>query len=129
MQKTQLKPWGWQDQYGYSQGFRVDGGSAMVFVAGQIALDGDGQLVGPGDFEAQCRQVFTNIRTVLEKGGASFENVVKVTVYLPDMRHLADYARIKGEFIDGLQPASTAIEVKGLAFPGLMIEVEAIAVL
>ena len=129
MQKTQLNPWGWQDQYGYSQGFRVDGGQAMVFVAGQIALDADGALVGPGDFAAQCRQVFTNIATVLAKGGATFENVMKVTVYLPDMSHLADYARIKGEFIDGLQPASTAIEVKGLAFPGLMIEVEAIAVL
>jgi 2-iminobutanoate/2-iminopropanoate deaminase len=128
MEKTQLNPWSWQDRFGYSQGWRVDQAQALVFIAGQIAYSADGQLVGEGDFEAQCRQVFENIRTVLERGGATFDSIVKVTVYLPDMANLADYARIKGEFVTGTQPASTAIEVKGLAFPELMVEVDAIAV-
>lgn len=66
---------------------------------------------------------------MLERAGATFDSIVKVTVYLPDMANLADYARIKGEFVTGTQPASTAIEVKGLAFPELMIEVDAIAVI
>jgi 2-iminobutanoate/2-iminopropanoate deaminase len=129
MEKTQLNPWSWQDRFGYTQGWRVDHAQSFVFVAGQIAFSADGQLVGEGDFEAQCRQVFENIRTVLERAGASFDSIVKVTVYLPDMANLADYARIKGEFVTGTQPASTAIEVKGLAFPELMIEVDAIAVI
>ena len=129
MQKTQLNPWSWQDQYGYSQGWRVDHAESVVFIAGQIALSPDGQLVGEGDFEAQCRQVFENIATVLERAGATFDAIVKVTVYMPDITNLPTYRRVKAEFVTGAQPASTAIEVKGLAFPGLLVEVEAVAVL
>jgi 2-iminobutanoate/2-iminopropanoate deaminase len=129
MEKTQLNPWSWQDQYGYSQGWRVDQAQSVVFIAGQIALSPDGQLVGEGDFEAQCRQVFENIRTVLDEAGATFDAVVKVIVYMPDITNLPTYREVKAEFVTGKQPASTAIEVKGLAFPGLMVEVEAIAVL
>jgi reactive intermediate/imine deaminase len=129
MEKTQLNPWSWQDEFGYSQGWRVDHAQSVVFIAGQIALSADGQLVGEGDFEAQCRQVFENIRTVLDEAGATFDAIVKVTVYLPDITNLPIYRTVKAEFVTGRQPASTAIEVKGLAFPGLMVEVEAIAVL
>lgn len=129
MEKTQLNPWSWQDEYGYSQGWRVDQAQSVVFIAGQIALSPEGQLVGEGDFEAQCRQVFENIATVLEQAGATFDAVVKVTVYMPDITNLPTYRLVKAEFVTGSQPASTAIEVKGLAFPGLMVEVEAIAVL
>ena len=129
MQKTQLNPWSWQDQYGYSQGWKVDQAQSVVFIAGQIALSPDGELVGEGDFEAQCRQVFENIATVLEQAGATFDAVVKVTVYMPDISNLPIYRRVKAEFVTGRQPASTALEVKGLAFPGLLVEVEAVAVL
>ena len=129
MEKTQVNPWSWQDQFGYSQAWRVDNAQAVVFLAGQVALSPDGQLVGEGDFAAQCRQVFENLQAVLDEAGATFENVVKVTVYLPDITNLQEYRRVKAEFVTGRQPASTALEVKGLAFPGLMVEVEAIAVL
>src|SRR5258708_37965389 len=73
MEKTQLNPWSWQDQYGYSQGWRVDQAQSVVFIAGQIALSPDGQLVGEGDFEAQCRQVFENIAPGREKAGGAFD--------------------------------------------------------
>jgi 2-iminobutanoate/2-iminopropanoate deaminase len=129
MEKTQVNPWSWQDQFGYSQAWRVDNAQSVVFLAGQVALSADGKLVGEGDFAAQCRQVFENLQAVLDQAGATFDNVVKVTVYLPDITNLPEYRRVKGEFVTGQQPASTAIEVKGLAFPGLMVEVEAIAVL
>jgi reactive intermediate/imine deaminase len=129
MEKTQVNPWSWQDQYGYSQAWRVDGPQSVVFLAGQVPLSADGKLVGEGDFVAQCRQVFENLQTVLEQAGASFDSVVKVTVFLPDITNLQAYREVKSEFVTGRQPASTAVEVKGLAFPGLMVEVEAIAVL
>jgi 2-iminobutanoate/2-iminopropanoate deaminase len=129
MEKTQVNPWSWQDQFGYSQAWRVDHAQSVVYLAGQVALSPDGQLVGKGDFEAQCRQVFENLQSVLDQAGASFENVVKVTVYLPDITNLQTYREVKSEFVTGRQPASTALEVKGLAFPDLMVEVEAVAVI
>jgi enamine deaminase RidA (YjgF/YER057c/UK114 family) len=100
-----------------------------VFVSGQAAVSADGQIVGEGDFDAQARQTFENLQTVLDQSGASFESVTKLTVYLTDMTNLPDYGRTKAEFVKGEQPASTAVEVKSLAFPAMMIEVEAIAVL
>ena len=129
MEKTQVNPWSWQEQFGYSQAWRVDGAQSVVFLAGQVPLSPDGKLVGEGDFVVQCRQVFENLQTVLHEAGATFDNVVKVTVYLPDITNLQAYREVKSEFVTGRQPASTAVEVKGLAFPGLMVEVEAIAVL
>jgi 2-iminobutanoate/2-iminopropanoate deaminase len=99
-----------------------------VFVSGQAPISADGQLVGEGDFDAQVRQVFENLQAVLEEAGAGLDAVVKLTVFLTDMSLVRDYTRIKGEFMTGEHPASTAVGVTGLARPGMMIEVEAIAV-
>jgi enamine deaminase RidA (YjgF/YER057c/UK114 family) len=65
---------------------------------------------------------------VLEQAGAGFESIVKLTVYVLDTSRLRDYARVKAEYIPGPQPASTAVGVASLALAGMMIEVEAIAV-
>src|SRR5436305_14840763 len=127
MEKRQVNPWTWQDRFGCSQAWRVDGAQSLVFVSGQTALSGEGELVGEGDFEAQTRQVFENLSTVLGDAGASLEDIVKFTVYLTDIGNVREYGRIKAEYISGPQPASTAIGVTGLALPGMMIEVEAIA--
>ena len=129
MNKRQVNPWTWQDQFGFSQAWRVDEAQSVVFVSGQGPISAEGQVVGEGDFEAQARQVFENLRTVLSESGASLEDIVKVTVFLTDIGKLRDYGRIKAEFISGDQPASTAVEVGALALPPMMIEVEAIAVL
>jgi reactive intermediate/imine deaminase len=128
VEKQKLNPWTWQDVFGFSQAWRVDGASSIVFLSGQGSISADGALVGAGDFEAQARQTFENMRAVLEAAGASFDDVVKLTVYMTDISRLADYARVRGEFIIGSPPASTALEVTSLALPGMMIEVEAIAV-
>lgn len=128
MDKRQVNPWEWQDRFGFSQAWRVDDPRSVVFVSGQAAIGPDGAVVGEGDFEAQTRQVFDNLKTVLAEAGAGFEAIVKVTVYLTDIGTLRDYARVKAEYIPGDQPASTAVEVGSLALPELMIEVEAIAV-
>ncbi len=128
MEKHQVNPWTWQDAAGFSQAWRIDGAGSLLFVSGQAPISGDGQVVGDGDFEAQVRQVFENLRTVLEGGGMGLDAVVKLTVYLTDMSLLREYTRIKGEFFSGSQPASTALGVTALARPEMMVEVEAIAV-
>ena len=129
MEKRQINPWRWQDPFGFSQAWRVDAAEAVVFLAGQGPVSADGEVVGDGDFEAQARQTFANIATVLEQAGASLDSVVKLTVYLTDMATLRDYGRLRAELMLGPPPASTAIQVGALALPGMMIEIEAVAVL
>jgi enamine deaminase RidA (YjgF/YER057c/UK114 family) len=129
MEKKQINPWSWQDRFGFSQGWRVDGARSVVFLAGQAAISSDGEVVGAGDFEVQTRRTFENLRTVLEQAGASFDDVPKVTAYLTDLTRIQDYARVRDEFITGPPPASTAVEVSSLALPGMLIEVDAIATL
>ena len=129
MQKTQINPWTWQDQRGFSQAWRVEDGRTIIFVSGQVSASPDGQPVHEGDFPAQVRQVFENLRTVLAESGASLGDVVKMGVFLPDISRLPEYGRVKAEFFTGRQPASTAVGVTGLAGPGYMIEVEAVAMI
>lgn len=129
MDRRQINPWSWQDRLGFSQAWRVDYAETLVFLSGQTPLAADGTLVGAGDFTAQARQVFENLATVLEDCGATFAAVVRLTVYLTDMSRIAEYREIKAQYIQGPQPASTAVGVSALAIPGMMIEVEATAVL
>ena len=128
MDKRQINPWTWQDLAGFSQAWRIEDARSIVFVSGQAPISADGQLVGEGNFETQVRQVFENLRTVLEQAEMDFEAIVKLTVYLTDMNRLREYTQLKSEFITGEQPASTAIGVSALARPEMMVEVEAIAV-
>lgn len=128
MNKTQINPWTWQDALGFSQCLRVDGGGSVLFLAGQSAVSADGALVGEGDFEAQARQVFENLRTVLEQAGADFSAVVKVVIYLTDIRHLGDYERIASDYLPQPKPVGTALGVAALAVPGMLIEVDATAI-
>ena len=129
MSKTPINPWTWQDRRGFTQAWRVEAPAAILFVSGQVPLDDDGNLVAPDDFDGQARRTFENLGRVLDEAGGTFGDIVKVTVYLTDMARLPDYGRIKAEYIRGRPPASTAVGVTALAIPGLMIEVEATAVL
>ena len=128
MEKLQVNPWEWNHAFGYSQAWRVDEPRSIVYLAGQVPITPEGTPLIDADFDTQARQVFRNLQAVLEEAGATFEDIVKVTVYLTDISHLEGYRRVKAEFITGPQPASTALEVKGLAVPGLLIEVEAIVI-
>lgn len=129
MTKRAVNPWEWQNRAGFSQAWRVDGAGSIVFISGQAPISADGGLVGAGDFEAQCRQVFENLQAVVEAAGAKLEDIVKLTVFLTEMQALPEYTRIKGEFFRGEQPASTAVGVVALARPEMLVEVEAVAVL
>jgi 2-iminobutanoate/2-iminopropanoate deaminase len=99
----------------------------LLFVSGCVPVDGDGRLVGGDDVVAQARQVFANVGVVLEAGGASFADVVKVTVYLIDIDDRARINPVRQEVFGGARPASTLVEVSALAVPGAKLEVEAVA--
>ena len=106
-------------------------GSRLVFVAGQAAYDGAGNLVGDGDITAQTRQVFVNLDAALRAAGCSAANLVKMTVFLRDMRHLQIYRESRDKFLSSVSPPSrpavTLVEVSRLFSDELLIEIEAIA--
>ena len=107
----------------YTDGVRA---GDLLFVSGCVPVDADGRLVG-GDVVAQARQVFANVGAVLEAGGASFADVVKVTVYLIDIDDRARINPVRVEFFGTTRPASTLVEVSALAIPGAKLEVDAVA--
>ena len=98
-------------------------------MSGQVSIDPDGNIVGRGDFAAQCAQTFENIKLVLDKAGASFSDIGKLTAYLTDLRNYPTYASVRGKYFKGHYPASTVVGITSLIHEGLMLEVEAIAVL
>ena len=108
-----------------SQGFRV---GELLFVSGQAAIDDAGQIVGAGDFDEQADQTFRNLARVLEAGGSSLANVVKVTIFLTDMANFPKIVELRGKWFTPPYPADTIVEVSSLALPELEVEIEAIAV-
>lgn len=110
----------------FSPGVKV---GKLLFVSGQISIDPNGNIVGRGDFSAQCKQVFDNMGLVLEKAGASYSDVVKINTFLTDMRNYQAFAQIRGQYFSRDFPASTVVAVNGFVYEGVLIEVEAIAVL
>ena len=116
--------WPWARDFRFNQGIRV---GDTVYVSGQVAFDPEGDIVGGDDMEAQARQVFANIRTVLEMAGATMNVVVKITAFLTDLGRYAGYSAARAEAFPGRVPASTAVATPALVFPGLLVEVEAVA--
>jgi reactive intermediate/imine deaminase len=98
----------------------------LLFVSGIAPLDAAGKLVGDGDVIAQTRHVFTNLKRVLDAAGAQFRDVLKVTVFLTDVRHRSEINPVRQEFFGQARPASTLVGVKELALPGMLIEIEAV---
>jgi reactive intermediate/imine deaminase len=99
----------------------------LLFVSGCVPVDGDGRLVGGDDVVAQARQVFANVGSILEAGGATFADVVKVTVYVTDIADRTRINPVRQEVFGDARPASTLVEVSALAIPGAKLEVEAVA--
>jgi 2-iminobutanoate/2-iminopropanoate deaminase len=100
----------------------------LLFISGCVALDEHGNVVGEGDVVVQARQVFANIGRILEAAGASFADVVKVTLFLVDIDDRARINPVRQEFFGEARPASTLVEVSALVLPEFLIEVEAVAV-
>ena len=100
----------------------------MLFVAGQVAFDENGQLVGGDDPAAQTRQVFRNLEKVLKAAGAGWNNVVKVTTYMTDRRHGDAVRAVRYEYFGDHRPPHTGVIV-ALGDPRILVEVELIAML
>ncbi|MER5853415.1 RidA family protein [Streptomyces sp. NPDC002012] len=126
MQQHYVRPDGLPPVNGYSHAVSFSG--SMVAVSGQVPLDGQGQLVGPDDPEAQVRQVFENLKTALAAAGAGMEQVVKLTFYLTDLADLEALRRVRDEYISlEKPPASSLVRVSGLVNPAFRVEIDALA--
>ncbi|WP_329565284.1 RidA family protein [Kitasatospora sp. NBC_01266] len=106
----------------------------LAFVSGQVAIDGDGELVGAGDVAAQARQAMRNLRAVLRELGADWDNVVRFGWYLLDVGEVQAIRDARDEFIrpvlgEQANPASTLVEVSSLFRPGFLVEVDAVVAL
>jgi 2-iminobutanoate/2-iminopropanoate deaminase len=99
----------------------------LLFIAGIPPTDRSGKVVGGDDVAAQARQVFKNMKLVLDAAGASFADILKVTVYLLDVNDRAKINPVRKEFFGEARPASTLIGINELAIPGMKVEIEAVA--
>src|SRR5713226_9619821 len=99
-----------------------------IYVAGQVAQDENGLVVGRGDITAQATRVFENLKLALNAAGADFSNVVKINIYLTDPRFREPLGKVRAQYIRDPLPASTLVVVAGLAEPDYLIEIEAVAV-
>ena len=99
----------------------------LLFISGMVGVDAQGRVIGKGDVVAQARATFANMQRILEAEGASFADVLKVTVYLRNVEDRARINPVRAEFFGDARPASTLVEVSKLVAPELLIEVEAVA--
>lgn len=107
-----------------SPGYVVNG---MAFLSGHAAISESGELVGVGDFDAQAKATFQSLERTLKAAGSDLSKVIKVTIFLTDMTNFEKIVDLRGKWFTEPYPADTIIEVKRLALPELMIEIEAIA--
>jgi enamine deaminase RidA (YjgF/YER057c/UK114 family) len=123
-----INPEGMHRPTGYTHVVEVTAGRP-VYIAGQVAFGPTGALVGPGDMRAQARQVFENLQIALGSVGASFEQVVKLNLYLVDATQLPVVREVRDQYVNTARPpASTAVEVRRLFSDDFLIEVEAVAI-
>jgi enamine deaminase RidA (YjgF/YER057c/UK114 family) len=112
----------------YSHVVVVEGAHRQIFVAGQLARDKDGNCVGKGDMRRQIEQVGENIKACLEAAGASLADIVKTTTYVTDMDAFFKHADMRMRYFSPAVPTSTTVEVRRLAGPDFLVEIEALAV-
>ena len=125
-----LKPPGLLNVPSFSQTTTARGGK-LVFVSGQVAWDEKGKALFPGDLEAQTRKTYDNLKLALVAAGATFDDVVKFTIYVKnlDTAKWKLISKVRSEYLSPYRPpASTMVGVTGLVFEGLLIEIEAYAV-
>ena len=130
IQRTAINPWPWSVDMGFNQGEVVEGHRRTLFCAGQTAMSAEGQPQHPGDMPAQVAMAVDNMEAVLRAAGMSLANVVRLNIYTTDVdEFFANYGVMAERLAAaGVAPPGTLLGVARLAFPELMVEIEATAV-
>lgn len=130
METRQVNPWRWQDNFGFSQAIEFSGHQRVLVCSGQTSVDENGTPMHAGDMKAQALKALENLQAVLEHAGMTLSNVVRLNYYVTDVDALFGcYGDLVGNLAKaGCKPASTLLGVQRLAYPQLMIEIEATAV-
>lgn len=129
MQKTNVNPWSWQNQFSYSQAIEVSGANRILFCAGQTSVNEEGRPDHEGDMRAQVELAFKNLESVLEAAGFGLGDVTRLNYYTTDVdSFFGAYEVVAIRLAQaGCQPSSTLLGIARLAFPELMVEIEATA--
>lgn len=129
MERRIINPWTWQDQYGFVQANELTGLQRVLVCSGQTSVDADGNVMHAGDMRGQMEQCLNNLEAVLRQAGMTLADVVRLNIYTTDVdalfEHFEYLATRLGEA--GCRYAGTLLGVSRLAFPGLMLELEATA--
>jgi 2-iminobutanoate/2-iminopropanoate deaminase len=108
----------------YTDAVVADG---WIWISGMLALDASGALIGEDDVVAQAVRVHENIKAVLDRAGAGFDDVVKVTVFLRRIEDRAAVNEVRRRFFGESRPASTLVEVSAFVVPAALVEIDAVA--
>jgi enamine deaminase RidA (YjgF/YER057c/UK114 family) len=130
MERRVVNPWTWQDQYGFVQANEVVGAERVLYCAGQTSVDADGEILHAGDMGAQVGRAIDNLETVLREAGFKLADVVRLTYYTTDVDAFVQVGESHAARFEeaGCRPAATLLGVARLAFPSLLVEIEATAV-
>jgi enamine deaminase RidA (YjgF/YER057c/UK114 family) len=127
MEKQAINPWKWQDQFGFVQANLV-GGQKVLYCSGQTSVDENGAVVHQGDMAAQMNKALDNVEAVIKQAGMTLDNVVHLRVYVTDLDAAFAAFPAVGARLGAIGAAQTLLGISRLAFPGLMVEIEATAV-
>jgi enamine deaminase RidA (YjgF/YER057c/UK114 family) len=129
VKRTPINPWSWSLNIGFNQAELLEGHTRQLFCAGQTALDADGNPQHPGDMTAQLNLAFDNLETVLAGAGMTLANVVRLNYYTTNVDTFMSHVNVPTERFAavGIMPPGTLLGVSRLAFPELLIELEATA--
>jgi len=129
MKRTPVNPWSWSVGVGFNQAELIDGHRRELVCSGQTAVDADGRPQHPGDMAAQLDLALRNLETVLAGADMTLANVVRLNVYTTDVDAILEhFATLSDRLVDAGGFASTLLGVARLAFPQLLVEIEATAV-
>ena len=110
----------------YTDGVEADG---FLYISGMLPVNAAGELVGSGDVIRQSEQVLDNVGAVLRSAGTTFDDVIRVGVYVRDIADRETINTVRRRYFGDARPASTLVEVSALAHPGALVEIDAVALL
>ncbi len=130
MNRTAVNPWPWSVERGFNQAELIEGHARELIMSGQTAMSADGVPQHEGDMRAQIVMALDNIEQLLSDAGMELSDVVRLNIYTTDVNAFFEHAAPMYERLAaaGIKPASTLLEISRLAFPELLVELEATAV-